>query len=113
MCSTRLRSSHWPRASSGSSAEMDTQATGSERARVSITAKPLWRIRLPRELFRYTGYALALAGLAASARFAIAPPHPAALAASLRAPSPPDRAAEGYASLFARQYLTWDSAEPQ
>lgn len=27
-------------------------------------------------------------------------------------PAPSDRAAEGYASLFARRYLTWDAAEP-
>ena len=92
---------------------MDTQGTQVGRASVRITTKPLWRIRLPRELLAIPVYALALAGLAASARFAIAPPHPAALAASLRAPSPPDRAAEGYASLFARRYLTWDAAEPQ
>ncbi len=57
--------------------------------------------------------ALSVTGLAAAARFAIAPPRPTALAASVRAPSPPDRAAEGYASLFARRYLTWSAAEPQ
>ena len=43
---------------------------------VSITATPLWRIRLTRELFRYVLVALSVAGLAASARFAIAPPRP-------------------------------------
>jgi hypothetical protein len=31
----------------------------------------------------------------------------------LSAPPPPDRAAEGYAALFARRYLSWDAAEPQ
>ena len=28
-------------------------------------------------------------------------------------PAPPDRAAEAYAALFARRYLSWNSAEPQ
>jgi hypothetical protein len=82
------------------------------RARVSVSAKPLWRMRLGRELPRYLLCALSLAGLAASARFAIAPPRPPALATPARTP-PPDRAAEGYASLFARRYLTWEAAEPQ
>jgi len=91
---------------------MGTPETKPTRTRLSVTATPLWRIRLRRELLRYLLGALSVAGLAASARFAIAPPHPAALAASYRAPAPPDRAAEGYASLFARRYLTWDAAEP-
>jgi hypothetical protein len=86
--------------------------TGGSRASVVVRARPLWRIRLARELPRYVLWALAVAGLAASARFAIAPPRPAALAASVRVPSPPDPAAEGYASLFARRYLTWNAAEP-
>jgi Conjugative transposon protein TcpC len=57
--------------------------------------------------------ALSLAGLAASARFAIAPPVPATPAAALRSPPSTDRAAEGYAALFARRYLSWNAAEPQ
>jgi hypothetical protein len=80
---------------------------------VSIVARPLWRIRLARAAPRYLLYAVCVAGLAASARFAIAPPR--ARQAAVRTPSPPgdDRAAEGYASLFARHYLTWDAARPQ
>jgi Conjugative transposon protein TcpC len=74
---------------------------------------PLWRIRLAREFVRYVLCALAVTGLAASARFAIAPPHPAVAADARPGPAPPDRAAEGYASLFARRYLTWNAAEPQ
>jgi hypothetical protein len=80
---------------------------------VSITATPLWRIRLTRELFRYVVVAASVAGLAASARFAVAPPRPSASAASFRTPATQDRAAEGYASLFARRYLSWTAAEPQ
>lgn len=83
------------------------------RSSVSLSARPLWRIKLARELPRYLLCALSLAGLAASARFAIAPPRPALQAESVRTPLPQDRAAEAYASLFARRYLTWDAAEPQ
>ncbi len=74
---------------------------------------PLWRIRLAREFVRYVLLALAVTGLAASARFAIAPPRPIVAAGARPAPAAPDRAAEGYASLFARRYLTWNAAEPQ
>lgn len=92
---------------------MDVAETPRARASVSLRATPLWRIRFARELLRYLLLGLSIAGLAASARFAIAPPRPAASAASLRPHAPADRAAEGYASLFARRYLTWDAAEPQ
>lgn len=73
----------------------------------------MWRIRLGREVGRYLLCALSLAGIAASARFAIAPPQ-AKLPSSLLRPTPgADRAAEGYAALFARRYLTWSAGEPQ
>jgi hypothetical protein len=56
-------------------------------------------------------YGLAVWGLIASARYAIDPPRPV---------SPPpakvevaDLAAEGYASLFARRYLTWNANDPE
>ncbi len=83
------------------------------RPTVTIATRALWRIRLARELPRYLLYTLSLAGLAASARFAIAPPKPVLPAAALRAPAPADPAAEAYAALFARHYLTWNAAEPQ
>ncbi len=83
------------------------------RATVTITAHALWRIRLVRELPRYLLCAASIAGLMASARFAISPPRPQLAAAAVRAPAPPDTAAEAYATLFARRYLTWNSAEPQ
>jgi hypothetical protein len=82
------------------------------RPSVTLAARPLWQIRLARELPRYLLYALCAAGLAASARFAIAPPRPPTPAASRPVLAPTDLAAEGYASLFARRYLTWDGAEP-
>ena len=80
---------------------------------VTIVSRPLWRIRLARELPRYLLCALSVAGLAASARFAIAPPSPAAPVATVRTTAPSDPAAEAYAVLFARRYLTWNAAEPQ
>jgi hypothetical protein len=82
-------------------------------ARVSVTTHPMWRIRLTRELPRYLLGALSLMGLAASARFAIAPPRAIVPAATVRAPVTPDRSAESYAVLFARRYLSWSAAEPQ
>jgi hypothetical protein len=82
------------------------------RAKVIVNSRPLWRIRLVRGLPRYLVCALAIAGIAASVRFAVAPPRP-------RVPAPvsldserADRAAEGYAALFARRYLTWTASEP-
>jgi hypothetical protein len=84
-----------------------------EDSRVNIATHPMWRIRLAREVPRYLLSALSLAGLAASARFAIAPPRLAAPAAVVRAPAPADSAAEGYAVLFTRRYLSWSAAEPQ
>jgi len=92
---------------------MGALEAGRAGASVSVRTMPLWRIRFARSVFRYLIGALSVAGIAASARFAIDPPRFTAPAASLRAPSPPDRAAEGYASLFARRYLTWNAAEPQ
>lgn len=91
---------------------MNSADTRPMRASVSLRTTPLWRIRVARELVRYALAALSVAGLAASVRFAVAPPRPAAVPAALPA-APPDRAAEGYASLFARRYLTWNAAEPQ
>ncbi|HEX4188790.1 MAG TPA: hypothetical protein VHY83_12910 [Solirubrobacteraceae bacterium] len=82
-----------------------------ERSTLTISSRPLWMIRIGRELPRYMLWALASAGLLASARFAIAPPRPAAPRASAATP-PADRSAEGFATLFARRYLSWDSAAP-
>jgi hypothetical protein len=83
------------------------------RARVTVVTRPLWRIRLARETPRYLLCALSATGLVASARFAIAPPHPAARAPASPSSRPADPAAQGYAVLFARRYLTWNGAEPQ
>jgi hypothetical protein len=83
------------------------------RPTVTIATRPLWQIRLAQGLPRYLLYAVCTAGLAASARFAIAPPQPVLRAAPVSASSQPDPSAQGYAALFARRYLTWDATEPQ
>lgn len=61
---------------------------------------------------RYLLSAAATFGLLASARFLVAPPRPAP-PPPVRGPGPEDRAAEGYAVLFARRYLTWEAGRPQ
>ena len=83
------------------------------RASVTVSAKPLWRIRLARELPRLLLCGASVAGLLASARFVIAPPRPPAPARGRPAVSPPDLAAEGFAQLFARRYLTWEADDPE
>lgn len=83
------------------------------RPTVTITNRALWRIRLVRELPRYLLCGMALAGVAASVRFAIAPPPRELATAAGRPAVAPDPAAEAYAVLFVRSYLTWNAAEPQ
>ena len=103
------------RVESRSSASSGEGASGEGRQRPTRADHdpPLWRIRLAREAPRYLLLALSLAGLAASARFAIAPPRPRGPGRGADRSRAPDRAAEGYAALFARRYLTWNAAEPQ
>jgi hypothetical protein len=85
----------------------------SPRARVTLSTRSLWRIRLARELPRYLLCGASIVGLLASARFAIAPPRAAApVRISPSAPSR-DLAAEGFAQLFARRYLTWEANDPE
>ena len=78
---------------------------------VTLRAYPLWRLRLRRGLPRYLITAVSLFGIAASARYAIYPPEPARVGSSVSPVAGLDRAAEAYAVLFARRYLTWSSTE--
>jgi hypothetical protein len=80
---------------------------------VTVTTRSLWRIRLARELPRVLLFGVSLAGLMASARYAIAPPRPVALARARAAAPARDLAAEGFAQLFARRYLTWEANDPE
>jgi hypothetical protein len=63
-------------------------------------------LRLRRELPRYLLTAVAAWGIAASARYAIAPPR-ARVVAARPATLEPDSAAAGYAVLFVRRFLSW------
>jgi hypothetical protein len=85
----------------------------SARTTVTVTSRPLWRVRLARELPRYLLQAAAVAGLLASARFAIAPPRPVTVRPSTPSALLPDPAAEGFAVLFARRYLAWNANDPE
>lgn len=78
---------------------------------VTVTSQALWRLRAVRELPRYLLAAVATAGLAASARFAIAPPGAAPAVAAQHAAPPRDPGAEGFATLFVRRYLTWSASD--
>ena len=91
--------------------EFDCPASDARAVRIAST--PLWRLRLTQNLPRYVLCAAACAGLIASARFALFPPRGGAAPIAARTPQLADRAAEGFAVLFARRYLTWDAAQPQ
>lgn len=83
------------------------------QATVTVAPRSMWRVRLSRELPRYLLQGLAIAGMLASARFAIAPPRPVIARTSTPNAALVDRSAEGFAALFARLYLTWDSRDPE
>jgi hypothetical protein len=95
------------------STEQSAGAAERRTAAVSIVARPLWRLRLVRAAPRWLLYAACFAGLLASARFAIAPPRARLSQAHTKPPASIDLAAEGYACLFVRRYLTWDALRPQ
>jgi hypothetical protein len=82
-----------------------------QHASVTVTTRPLWRIRLAGELPRILVQAAAVLGLLASARYAIAPPKPTIGHPTLSGAALVDRAAEGFASLFVRRYLTWSASD--
>lgn len=82
-----------------------------QHASVTVTTRPLWRIRLAGELPRILVQAAAVLGLLASARYAIAPPKPTIGHSTLSGAALVDRAAEGFASLFVRRYLTWSASD--
>jgi hypothetical protein len=81
------------------------------RASVEIVARPFWRVRLSRSAPRWLFFATCLAGLLTSVRFAVAPPRAIGPVEHV-ASAAPDLAAKGYATLFARRYLTWDADRP-
>jgi hypothetical protein len=95
------------------SGDRESGGRASDAHAVTIASTPLWRLRLAQNLPRYVLGAAACAGLIASARFAVFPPRGATAPTVARTQPLTDRAAEGFAVLFARRYLTWDATEPQ
>jgi hypothetical protein len=95
------------------SGEREFAGRANEARAVTIASTPLWRLRLSQSLPRYVLCAAACAGLIASARFALFPPRGGAAPTLAQVPPIADRAAEGFAVLFTRRYLTWDAAQPQ
>ncbi|MHB8533129.1 MAG: hypothetical protein ACYDC2_10455, partial [Solirubrobacteraceae bacterium] len=85
--------------------------SGPPEAEVVIRTHGIRRLRLRRALPRYVLAALAALGLAASARMLVDPPAPAP-GATVAPAVGPDRAAEAYAALFARRYLSWSASDP-
>ncbi|HEY5198842.1 MAG TPA: conjugal transfer protein [Solirubrobacteraceae bacterium] len=86
--------------------------SGPDRAgpRVRLETRAFWRVRASASVTRWVLYATAAVGIIATARLAIAPPRPPAAR-----PAPvavPDTGAEGFATLFARRYMTWSAASP-
>jgi hypothetical protein len=82
------------------------------RPRVTLHNRPIWRLRITREAPRLVLGALSLFGLAASARYAIAPPQPARVLAAARGSDALDLGAQAYAVRFVRSYLAWRASEP-
>ena len=89
---------------------MNDASRDASLASVVTTTRSLWRLRASLHLTRWVLYAVATVGVATTIRFAIAPP---------RAPVPRipsvqriDLAAQAFATLFARRYLSWDANRP-
>ena len=80
------------------------------RVRIAVVRRSIRRIRVSAGVTRWLLYATATAGLVASARYAIAPPRPESPRAAVVHER--DAAAEGFASLLARHYLTFDGNHP-
>jgi Conjugative transposon protein TcpC len=82
-------------------------------ARVAVSTRPLWVVRLGAEAPRYLVCAAALAGLGATARIVVAPPEPVVREQRVGSPAAvPDRGAEAFATGFVRRYLTWNADDP-
>jgi conjugative transposon protein TcpC len=78
--------------------------------RVRVETRPFWRLRVSASATRWVLYATAAVGIIATARLAVDPPRPLVVH-----PAPvalPDVGAEGFATLFARRYMTWSAASP-
>ncbi|HVC85427.1 MAG TPA: conjugal transfer protein [Solirubrobacteraceae bacterium] len=80
-------------------------STGSPRGRVTLEPRRLWTLRMSLGATRWVFYAVALCGILATARNAIAPPRQQLVVEV--GPRTPDPGAQWFALRFARAYLTW------
>jgi len=80
-------------------------STGTPRGRVTLEPRRLWTLRLSLGATRWVLYAVAVCGIAATARNAIAPPRQRlVVVASAQASDP---GAQWFALRFVRAYLAW------
>jgi hypothetical protein len=77
-----------------------------------MRTRSILHMRLGYRLTRLLLHTAAVAGLIASVRFALAPPRPATPARQ-EAGRSADIAAEGFAAMFARAYLSWQANDPE
>ncbi len=82
----------------------------SSHAQVRVRPRPLWLLQLGPSVTRNLVRIAALMGLLASTRFAVDPPRPSMVRPPVAQQA--DLAGQGYATLFVRRYLTWDSSAP-
>ena len=82
-------------------------------ARVAVTTRSLWMLRLRAEALRYLVCLAALLGLLASARMLVSPPVAVVRNQAVSQPAETlDRGAEAFATSFVRSYLTWSAEDP-
>ena len=82
------------------------------RAGVELRRRPFWRLRVAHEARRYLISALSVFGLLATARFTFDPPRAAAPHVARSSAPTVDLTAQGFATEFARRYLSWNASEP-
>ena len=75
------------------------------RGRVTLEPRRLWSLRASLGATRWLLYVVALTGVLATARNAIAPPFQRLVVTPV--PHAPDARAQWFALRFARAYLTW------
>lgn len=88
-------------------------ASVASRTAVTLTSFPLWRLRLRSRATRWIINAAAIAGLLASARFALDPPHGRNIVNGSEIGFSAELRGQAFATQFARAYLTWDAQAPE
>ncbi len=89
------------------------RAAAHRRSSVMLTAVPLWRLRLRARATRWIVNAAAVAGLLASARFALLPPSSPRVGRQSGSDAAAELPRQAFAVQFTRAYLSWSAAEPE